>query len=165
MFIDEDVYDANSGDLTHTIGQSPVCDGGSKRWLLNAGRYRVYGVSDLVMAASTELVTPHRSSTSTIQLTPATQVKLEHAHDLITILNNDSNDNSSIVVLPMNSPLVNSLHPESSEKSPSPLRRLKPHLVCPTSSCIVDSLKRIRAIKGVRNIFKTLDFDTLTFRE
>ena len=39
MFIDEDVYDANSGDLTHTIGQSPVCDGGSKHWLLNAGRY------------------------------------------------------------------------------------------------------------------------------
>ena len=29
------------------------------------------------------------------------------------------------------------------------------------SSCIVDSLKRIQAIKGVRNVFKTLDFDTL----
>ena len=39
MFIDEEVYDANSGDLIHTIGQSPVCDGGSKRWLLNPGRY------------------------------------------------------------------------------------------------------------------------------
>jgi hypothetical protein len=58
MFIDEEVYDAHSSDLIHTIGQSPICDGASKHWLLKSGRYRVYGVSDLVMAASTELVTP-----------------------------------------------------------------------------------------------------------
>ena len=72
MFIDEEVYDALSGDLIGTISQSRVCDGASKQWLLNVGRYRVYGVTDSVMAASTELVRPHRSSTSTIQLTPAT---------------------------------------------------------------------------------------------
>jgi hypothetical protein len=69
MFIDEEVYDAQSRDLIHTIGQSPVCDGASKQWLLNAGRYQVYSVSDSVMAATTELVTPHRSSTGTVQLT------------------------------------------------------------------------------------------------
>ena len=39
MFIDQEVYDANSGDVTHTIGQSLVCDRGSKHWLLNARRY------------------------------------------------------------------------------------------------------------------------------
>ena len=39
MFIDEEVYDANTGDLIHTIGYSPVCDRGSKHWLLNVGRY------------------------------------------------------------------------------------------------------------------------------
>ena len=161
MFIDEDVYDANSGDLIHIIGQSPVCDGGSKRWLLNAGRYRVYGMSDSVMAASTELVTPHRSSTGIVQLTPATRMKLEHTDELITILSDDSDDNSPTVVLPMNSPLVNSPLRESIQNSPSPLNRPAPHVVSPTSSCIVDSLKRIWAIKGVRNVFKALDFDTL----
>jgi hypothetical protein len=66
MFIDEEVYDAQSGDLVHTIGQFPVCVGDTKHWLLNVGRYRVYGVSDSVMVASTELVTPHRSSTGTV---------------------------------------------------------------------------------------------------
>ena len=95
---------------------------------------------------------------------------LEHVDELITILSDDSDDNSPIVVLSMNSPivvlsmnspLVNSPLPESSQKSPSPLSRLTPHIVCLTSSCIVDSLKRIRAIKGLRNVFKTLDFDTL----
>jgi hypothetical protein len=114
MFIDEEVYDAQSGDLIHTIGNSLVWDGASKHWLLNGGRYRVYSVSDLVMAASTELVTPHRSSTGTVQLTPATRVKLEHAEELITILNDDSDGNSLIVALPRTSPLINSPHPESS---------------------------------------------------
>jgi hypothetical protein len=59
IFIDKEVYDAQSGDLIHTIGQSLVYDGNTKQWFLNVGRYRVYGVSDSVMAASTELVTPH----------------------------------------------------------------------------------------------------------
>jgi hypothetical protein len=90
MFIDEEVYNAQSGHLIHTIGQSPVCDGDTKQWLLNAGRYRVYGVSDSMMEASTELVTPHHSSTGTVQLTPVTRVKVEHAEELITILSDDS---------------------------------------------------------------------------
>jgi hypothetical protein len=39
MFIDEEVYDAQSGDLIHTIYESPVCDEDTKQWLLNARRY------------------------------------------------------------------------------------------------------------------------------
>ena len=66
MFIDEEVYDTQSGDLTHIIGQSPICDGDSKQWLLNVGRFRVYGMSELIMATSTKLVIPHRSSIGTI---------------------------------------------------------------------------------------------------
>jgi hypothetical protein len=88
------VYDAQFGDLIHTISQFPVCDGASKQWLLNAKRYRVYGVSDSVMAATTELVIPHRSSTFTVQLTHATRVKVEHAQELITLLSDDSDGNS-----------------------------------------------------------------------
>jgi hypothetical protein len=107
IFIDEEVYDAQSGDLIHTIGQSPVCDRASKQWLLNAGRYRIYGMSDSVMAATTELVTPHRSSTGTVQLIHATRVKVEQAEELITIINNDSEGNSLLVAFPMTSPLLN----------------------------------------------------------
>jgi hypothetical protein len=109
MFIDEEVYDVQSRDLIHIIGQSPAFDGASKQWLLNVGRYRVYGVSDSVMAASTELVTPHRSSTGTVQLTHATRVKDEQAEELITLLSYDSDGNSPPVALPMISPLLNSL--------------------------------------------------------
>jgi hypothetical protein len=161
IFIDEEVYDAQSGDLIHTIGQSPICDGASKQWLLNAGRYRVYGVNDSVMAATMELVTPHRSSTGTVQLTHATQVKVEYAEELITILNDDSDGNSPTVAHPMTSLLLNSLLPELRQKSPSPLSHPPPYVCHQKCLSVVDSLKRIRASKGVRNVFKTLDFDTL----
>jgi hypothetical protein len=161
MFIDEEVYDAQSEDLIHTIYKSPVCHGDTKQWLLNASRYRIYGVIDSVMAASMELVTPHRSSTGTIQLTPATRAKVEHAEELITIISDDSDENSLAVPSPIRSPFVNCSHPKSSQRSANPLSHLGSHVVHLTSLSIVDSLKRIRASKGVRNVFKTLDFDTL----
>ena len=164
MFIDEEVYDAQFGDLIHTIGQSSVCNRASKQWLLNVGRYQVYNVSDSIMVATMKLVTSNRSSTGTIQLTPATQVKLEHADELITILSNDSDGNSPPVALSMTFALVSSPLPESSQKSPSPLSHPSP-LVCHQKCLsVVDSLKRIRAVKGVRNVFKTLDFDTLVIQ-
>jgi hypothetical protein len=154
MFIDEEVYDAQSGDLIHTIGQSPICDGASKQWLLNAGRYRVYGVSDSVMVAITELVTSHRSSTGTIQLTHATQVKVEHVEELITILSDDSDGNSPTVAHPMTSLLLSNPLPKSSQKSPSPLSHPPFHVCHQKCLSVVDSLKRIQASKGVRNVFR-----------
>jgi hypothetical protein len=160
MFIDKEVY-VQSGDLIHTIGQSPGSDGASKQWLLNVGRYRVYGMSDSVMAATTELVTPHRSSTGTVQLTHATRVKVEQAEELINIFSDDSDGNSPPVALSMTSPLFNSPLPESGQKSPSPLSHPPPNVCSQNCLSILDSLRRIRASKGVRNVFKTLDFDTL----
>jgi hypothetical protein len=161
MFIDEEVYDTQFGSLINTIEQSPVCDGHSKEWLLRLGRFLIYGVSELVMAASTELVTSHQSSTETVQLTPATRVKIEHLEELITILSDDSDGNSPVVASPNRSPLVNSSLPDSSQRSPIPLSHPAPHVGHQKSLSIVDSLKRIRASKGTRNVFKTLDFDSL----
>ena len=66
MYIDEEVFDAFSRDLIHTIGQSLVCDRDSKQWLFRRGRSQVYGMCNSMMVASTELLTSHRSSTCTI---------------------------------------------------------------------------------------------------
>jgi hypothetical protein len=156
MYIDEEVYDAQSGELIQTIGQSPVCDGHTKQWLLNAGRYRVYGISNSVMAASTELVISHRSSTGTVQFNPPSRVKVEQAEELITILSDDSDENSPVVACSTRSPLVNCSLPESSQRSPIPLSNLTPEVGHLTSLSVVDSLKRLRASKGVRNVFKLL---------
>jgi hypothetical protein len=128
MFLDEEVYDTQSGNLINTIEQSPVCNGDSNEWLLRPGRYRVYSVSESVMAASIELVTSHQSSTGTVQLTPATRVKVEHAEELITILSDDSDRNSPIVASPIRSRLVNCSLQESSQRSPIPLSHPAPHV-------------------------------------
>jgi hypothetical protein len=88
-------------------------------------------------------------------------VKVEHAEELITILSDDSDGNSPIVASPIRSPLINSSLPESSQKSPILLSHPSPQVGDEKSISIVDSLRRIRASKGVRNVFKTLDFDTL----
>jgi hypothetical protein len=61
------------------------------------------------MAATLELVTSHRSSTGTVQLTHATRVKVEQAEELITILSDDSDGNSPPVALPMTSPYSTAL--------------------------------------------------------
>ena len=161
MFNDEEVYDAHSGDLIHTIRQSPICDGDTKQWLLNARRYQVYGMSDSVMVASMELVTPHRSSTCTVQLTPTTRLKVEHVEELITILSDDSDRNFPAVASSIRSPLVNCSLPESSQRSSILLSHPPPQIGHQKSLSIIDSLKKIRDSKGARNVFKTLDFDSV----
>ena len=88
-------------------------------------------------------------------------MKIEHAEELITVLNDDFDRNSPPVAHSMTSLLFNSNLPESSQKSPSPLSHLPPHVCHQKCLSVVDSLKRIWASKGVRKVFKTLDFDTL----
>jgi hypothetical protein len=95
------------------------------------------------MVATTELVTPHRSSTGTVQLTHATRVKVEQAEELITILSVDSDGNSPPVALPMTSPLLNSPLLESGQNSPFPLNYPPPNVYRQECLSVVDSLRRI----------------------
>ena len=91
-------------------------------------------------------------------------MKVEHAEELITILSNDSDGNSPIVASPIRSPLVNSSLLDSNQRSPISLSHLAPHIGHQNSLSAVDSLKRLRASKEIRNIFKTLDFDNLNIQ-
>jgi hypothetical protein len=63
LHIDEEVYDS----VSHTIGQLLVCNGDGKHWLLGPWRFRLYGLSESVMAATTILATPLSSPSCTIQ--------------------------------------------------------------------------------------------------
>jgi hypothetical protein len=65
------------------------------------------------MAAYTELVTLHRSSTGTVHLIPATRVKVEKDDELIIILSDDSDRNSSTVAPSIISRVDNSNIPDS----------------------------------------------------
>jgi hypothetical protein len=121
----------------------------------------VYGVSDLVMAASTELVTSHRSSTRTIQPNPALLVKVEQGKELITILSNDSDGNSLVAAPPIRSPVVDSTLPNSIKRTPTLISHPLPHVGHQQSLSVVDFLKKFQASKGARNTFRSLDYDIL----
>ena len=151
MYIDEEVYDAYSKDLIYTFNQSLKCEGDSKEWLSSPGRYLIYDMSESIMAPSTELVTFHQSSTSTVQLTFTTWVKVEHAKELITILSDDSDRNSPIVAPPITSPLINIFLLDSSQRSCILLNHPEPHVGHQKSLTIVDSLKRLQALKGTQS--------------
>ena len=88
-------------------------------------------------------------------------MEVEHVEELIAIISNDSDRYSPVVPSPIKSPFVNCSHPELSQRSTTLISHLASHVVHPMSLSIVDSLKGIRASKGVENVFKTLDFDTL----
>jgi hypothetical protein len=94
LHIDEEVFDSVSGDVTHTIGQIPVCNGDGKQWLLRPGRFKLYGLSESTMAASTELAPSLRSLSFTNRIPVSSKVKVESSVESITILSNDSDMSS-----------------------------------------------------------------------
>jgi hypothetical protein len=161
MYIDEEVFDAHSAELIHTIGHSPVSEGDSKHWLLKPERFRVYGVSESVMATSIELVTPHRSSIGTVHLNLATWVKVEKEDEVINILSDDSDGNSPSVAPHIISRVDNSNIPNSLERTPTLISQPQPHSGHHQSLSVVDFLRRPWVSKGARNAFKSLDYDTL----
>src|SRR5450759_1161602 len=77
LHIDEEVFDLASGAVTHTIGQIPECNGDGKHWLLRPGRFRLYGLSESTMAASTELAPTLQSPTCTNCTPVSSRVKME----------------------------------------------------------------------------------------
>jgi hypothetical protein len=90
LYIDEEVFDSESGDVIHTIGQIPVCNGDGKQWLLRPSRFRLYGLSESTMAASTELAPSLQSPSFTNRTHVSSRVKIELSKESITILNDNS---------------------------------------------------------------------------
>ena len=82
--VEEDIFDDLTSELTHTLGRLSHRDESNKLfWSFYLGSYRVNGLTDSQMAASTEILTPHCSSTCTIEtlLPRDVKVKLEPGLD------------------------------------------------------------------------------------
>jgi hypothetical protein len=100
LHIDEEVFDSIFGDVIHTIGQIPMCNGDGKHWLLRPGRFRLYGLSESTMAVSTKLAPSLRSPSSTNHTPVSSRMKVEPNVESITILNDDSDVNSPHDAMP-----------------------------------------------------------------
>jgi hypothetical protein len=71
-----------------------MCNRDGKYWLLRPGRFRLYGLSESTMAASTELAPSLRSPSFTNHTPVSSRVKVEPGMESITILSDDSNVSS-----------------------------------------------------------------------
>jgi hypothetical protein len=85
LHIDEEVLDSISRDVIHIIGQIPLCDREVKYWLLMHGRFKLYGLSESTMAASTKLATPLWSPSCTNHTPLSSRVKIEPYVESITL--------------------------------------------------------------------------------
>jgi len=97
VHIDEEVFDVDNGELTHTLGQVPVF-GISREWHLKLGRYFAYGLTDCFAAESNQGVTIRVSSTNTPHTpTPIgmpVSVKIEPGCKVIALGSDDLDDSS-----------------------------------------------------------------------
>ena len=57
LYVGEEVFDDLTGELSHATGKLSKKNDVGTFWLLSPGKYWVYGVSELVLAACTELLT------------------------------------------------------------------------------------------------------------
>jgi hypothetical protein len=161
LYIDEEVFDSVFGNVTHTIGQIPMCNGDGKHWLLRPGRFRLYGLSESIMAASTELA-PSLRSPSFINRTPeSSRVKVELGVESITILSNDSDVSSPQDATPAKCRSASLPSQDVPNESPTCMSQtvLQPGLQ--SQSSILDYLKRLRFTKGSRNALKKVEYDTV----
>jgi hypothetical protein len=162
VHVDEEVFDAESGLLTHTVRQLPTTTEDGRVWLLKAGRYRAYGLSDCLMGASTELLTPRESSTCTVQTTMPGRVKIEPSLETIYELSDDDVpvNVEDDPILPPSQP-----NPQTSANScPKPTSQHPTPLSVSPKQSVVECLKLLCTRKGSRNIFKKCDYNSTSIK-
>jgi hypothetical protein len=77
LYIDRDIYVIVFDDLIHTISQSLVYNGDGRYWLLRPKRFRLYNLSEFVVAVCTRLATSFYLPSCTIQTPLTSRVKVE----------------------------------------------------------------------------------------
>jgi hypothetical protein len=161
LHIDEEVFDSVSGDVSHTIGQIPMCNGDGKHWLLRPGSFRLYGLSESTMAASTELAPSLRSPSFTNHTLESSRVKVEPGVESITILSDDSDVSSPQDAMPAKcrsgNPTSQDVPNESLACTSQTVLQPGPQL----QSSVLDCLKRLCFTKGSRNALKKVDYDSV----
>lgn len=97
LYVEEEIFDSTSRAFSHAIGQLSFLNNKGKFWLLKPGKFRAYSLSDSLLAASTEVVTPRELSTVSIHAPIVFRVKVEPGLNRIYELSDDT-DNDMVKV-------------------------------------------------------------------
>ena len=90
IYVEKEIFD-DSGQISETILQRKSTIAEGDVWNLTCGMYRVFGLTDAQLSASTLLVTP-RNSTSTIQIPTQPTVKIEPSNVNVHVISDSNND-------------------------------------------------------------------------
>ena len=90
IYIDQNIYDPDSGVLSHTIGQTLTSTTIGRTWRLLPGKFTAYGLKVSVQADSEDLCHLQPSSLSLQMATVLKEVPVERTDVGITLLSDDS---------------------------------------------------------------------------
>jgi hypothetical protein len=172
------------GEVSRTILMQKNRSEGGSMWSLGPGSYRVMGLFDSHMQASTVILT-NESGTSTVQVPSIVTVKLEPTDDSVIVLSDSEDDICAAVDLSDTSPFsfrskdsTPSKPPMDLPKSPySPLYVKMAHhgsvsqrpplhnFSSSVSMNIVDALKQTKSRKRSKSDLASIDFDSIEVRD
>ena len=169
IHVEEEVFD-DAGDLSHTVFQMSFHINNGRVWFLLPGTYKAMGVTESDMAASTVLLTPGGSTTSTAQVPLPATVKKEPGIEEVTLLS-DSDDDL------VRAPEISTTTPPPTQQQPfsDPLKvSQSPSVSQPSSSkppihpsvsrdrpSVVECLKLLASRPGSKNILKKIDYQSV----
>jgi hypothetical protein len=158
IIVDEDIFDVVMSELTHTLGRVSQRDENNNLfWSLPPGSYRVYGLTDSQMAASTEILTPRNSSTCTIKTPLPRDVKVKLEADLETPIVENVRFQSVITLSSDEEGSPAKVPPKVIVSGNTPTLN---HLSHDTIS-ILPFLKQLSRMPGKKNILKKLDYSVI----
>ena len=129
--------------------------------MLGPGRFRLYGLSEYVMAATTILAIPLSLPNCTIQTSLTSRLKVEPSLQSITILSDDSNMSSSLHATPSKNPSQISHLFDPPHESPGCPSNSSSQLGLKQPRSIVDYLRKFHASKRSRNALNGLDYNAI----
>ena len=90
IYVEKEIFD-DSGHICETVLQRKSTTAEGDVWNLTRGMYRVFGLTDAQLFASTVLVTPH-NSTSTVQVPTQPTVKIEPSDINVHVISDSDDD-------------------------------------------------------------------------
>ena len=90
IYVEKEIFD-DSGQISKTVLQCKSSTTEGDVWNLTRGMYRVFGLTDAQLSASTVLVTP-RNSTSIVQVPTQPTVKIEPSYINVHVISDSDDD-------------------------------------------------------------------------
>jgi len=165
-YVEEEIFDSTSGALSHAIGQLSLVNDEGKFWLLKPSKFRAYGLTDSLLNASTDVLTPRESSTISVPTPMVSRIKVESGLHTIYQLSDDS-DNETVRIpqgpdhSSAKSPLPSTV--KHQESTPDVIQSRSTEVATPSFEgvSILHRLKKLGARKRSKNFLSHIDYSTI----